>query len=80
VSYLRHPEVRRMLTQDHVFEEPRVPPEEYVRYRDWLVLNGGRPMERALIRAEQRYDRLKPARHRISALHSLYRQKRRGWT
>lgn len=48
-----------------------------IHYRDWLVERLGRPMERALIRAQQRYNKLKPAHIRASQLHTAYHRKRR---
>jgi hypothetical protein len=46
-------------------------------YAQWLVHQLGRPMERALIRAYQRYNAAKPARRRASNLHQAYRHRRR---
>jgi hypothetical protein len=50
---------------------------EYVRYRDWLMANAtakgkGRKMHRALIRAEQRYNKLKRADRGTSRLRRDY--------
>jgi hypothetical protein len=55
----------------------RLEEERPAHYRDWLVERLGRPMERALIRAEQRYTKLKPVHIRASQLHSAYRKKHR---
>lgn len=45
-------------------------------WRDWLIAQRGRPMERAIIRAEQRYNKQKPARIRLSKIRSAYRERR----
>lgn len=42
-----------------------------------LVARFGRPMERALIRAGQRYDAQKPTRLRMRKLHTDYRRRSR---
>lgn len=46
-------------------------------YATWLIARGGRPFERALIRARQRYDKQKQAHRRASALHTAYARKTR---
>lgn len=46
-------------------------------YARWLIKAVGRPMERALIRARQRYEAQKPKRIRASQLHRAYRARRR---
>lgn len=46
-------------------------------YATWLVKNLGRPMERALIRARQRYEKQKSKRIRASQLHAAYRARKK---
>lgn len=54
--------------------------EAYCESRDWLIRHGGRRMERALIRAGQRYEVQKPVRVRALGLRRSYGQKRgRAW-
>lgn len=65
--------MRWLLMAPSEFEEPGLRGD----YAQWLVKNLGRPMERALIRARHRYDKLVPVRQRASALHRAYRGKRR---
>lgn len=56
--------------------------EEYVErgipgdYARWLVALLGRPMDRALLKARQRYQAQKPAQIRASALHAAYARRR----
>lgn len=50
--------------------------EKVYHYREFLVRHFGRPMERALIKAEQRYEKLRPSRIRAKALHRAYHAKR----
>lgn len=63
--------LRRILTEDWAAHE------RTGDYAKWLIKQLGRPMERALIKARQRYDAQKPARIRASRLHRAYRRKRR---
>ena len=63
-------DIRRILTENYTLEGQ---PESF---RFWLIARLGRPMERALIRAEQRYQAIHPARLRASALHRAYRARR----
>lgn len=57
-------------------EEPDYQPQARQTYKDWLLRHGGRPMHRAIRKAEDRYAALKPARIRASRLHEDYRAKR----
>lgn len=49
-----------------------MPDHPEVSFAALLIAAHGRPMERALIRARQRYDAAKPSRQRVSALHRAY--------
>lgn len=58
--------------------------EAWMKQRNWrgdyanqLIERAGRPMERALIRAKQRFEKQRPAHIRASALHRGYALKRR---
>jgi hypothetical protein len=58
---------------DDCFESRR----EFPHYRDWLLANAtakgwGNRMRRALIRAEQRHNKLKPTRIRASQIRRGY--------
>ncbi len=48
----------------------------YDHYRDWLIARGGNRMRRAVRKAEDKYQALKPRQIRASALHRAYRAKR----
>jgi hypothetical protein len=62
---------RKILVDDYEDEG------EPLFYRAWLIKHGGRPMERALLRAEQRYGRDKRALTLLSRLRAAYGRRTR---
>ncbi len=69
---MRNPTMRRLLVVE-AYELP----ESIGQYSQYLIKHGGRPMARALIRARQRYEKLRPIRLRASQLHTAYGRRRR---
>ncbi len=69
---------KRMLVQG-LYEDtaPGTEIGHFDHYRDWLIKMGGPQMRRAILKAADRYQALKPVQIRASALHRAYRDKRR---
>lgn len=65
------------LVMDYI-EELDLPGNKVEHYRAFLIRHFGRPMERALIKAEHRYDKLRPSHIRATALHRAYRARQGG--
>jgi hypothetical protein len=70
---------RRILVEDYMDPETREaePPDMRVSYKAYLIRNGGRAMQRALLRAEQRYERDKRALTDLSRLRRAYARRSR---
>ncbi len=73
-TWLQHRGSRRILVGDMYEDCPEHG--QFDRYRDWLIAKGGPPMRRAILKAADRYQALKPDQIRASALHRAYRSKR----